>query len=138
MNLNAFAAEKRLELFEDLKAGRTPREGEYDEATLRDARVKGQPQLGATHYEPESIFLEFIYPEPKSYSAVLTVRIPSPERIVFLPVPEWVVESIWQGEISGSFQFESDAERMVADLHHQLAPQANAELFGPRTPVGRS
>src|SRR5258708_30976571 len=109
MNLNAFVAEKRLILLEDLKAGKAPREGEFDDATLKEGLVKGQPQLGATHYDPRSIFLEFIFPEPQSSSTVLTVRLDAPERIVYLPVPEWVLESIWEGEISGSFHFESDA-----------------------------
>ena len=138
MNLSAFAAERRLLIFEDLKAGLKPREGAYDDATLQDGRVKGRPQLGATHYEPHAIFLEFIYPDTKSSSTVLSVKIDAPERIVYLPVPEWVIESIWHGEIEGSFQFESDATRLLEEYRAKLSPEANIDLFGPRMPVGRS
>lgn len=137
MPLNAYVAEVRLRIFEDLQKGLPPHEGEYDAQALRDGQVKGKPQMGTTRFEPEAIMLEFIYPDPKSSSTVLTVRLPAPERIVFLPVPAWVVESIWQGEISGSHQFESDARRLVEEFRQELEPEANLKHFGARPAVGR-
>lgn len=132
MNLNAYAAEKRLALLEDLKKGLPPREGEFSEVLFKEGKVKGQPQMGTTLYHPSSIVFEFIYPDPHTTATVLSVRLPSPERIVFLPVPEWVVETIWQGEIDGSFHFESEALALMAGLQAELEPSANEKWFGKR------
>jgi hypothetical protein len=132
MTLNEFASKKRLALFENLRAGRDPGEGVFDPELLREARTKSAPQLGATRYEPDAIVIEFIYPDPDSSATVLSVRLESPERIVFLPVPSWVVETIWQGEIDGSFQFERDARRLVEAFQAELDPEANANWFLPR------
>jgi hypothetical protein len=132
MTLNAYAAEKRLAIFEDLKGGHSPKEGEYNDHTLKEGQVKGTPQIGSTRYEPDAIFIEFIYPDPKSSATVLSIRLPAPERIVFLPVPDWVVESIWQGEIDGSYQFESDARAMLAKFEQELTQAENQKWFGPR------
>ena len=138
MTLNAFVAERKRALFEDLQADLAPREGAFDETLLRKARTTGKPQMGTVRYEPDAVTLEFIYPDPNGAAIVLPVRLTVPERIVFLPVPEWVVESIWQGEIDGSFHFEPDARRMVARLAELLEPEANAPLFAPRQSLGRS
>lgn len=137
MTLNEFAAAKRLALFDDLRAGRDPGEGTFDAELLREARTKSAPQLGATRYEPQAIVLEFIYPDPDSSATVVSVRIESPDRIVFLPVPAWVVETIWQGEIDGSFQFERDARSLVETFQGELAPDANAKWFEPRPATRR-
>src|SRR5437764_11503203 len=125
MNLNAFAPEKRLALYDDLKKGLPPREGEYSDALLKEGKVKGQPQMGTTRYEPHAIVFEFIYPDPHTSATVLSIRLAAPERIVFLPVPEWVVETIWQGDIDGSFHFESEALRLVEGLQAELGADAN-------------
>lgn len=91
--------------------------------------------MGATNYEPDAILMEFIYPDPKGSAVLLSVRVSAPERIVFMPVPEWVVESIWQGEIAGSYHFEGDALRMIEEFRASLAPEANAEIFGQERAV---
>lgn len=132
MTLNEYAAKQRLAIFERLRAGLPPESGDFDPAVLKEGQVKGAPQMGATRYEPESLTFEFIYPDPKSSATVLSVRMAAPERIVFLPVPEWVVESIWQGEIHGSYVFESDARRAMAALAEDLTPEANVRWFGPQ------
>lgn len=137
MSLNAYAAERRLRIYEELRAGKSPSEGAYDEAQLREARTKGQPQMGATRFAPDSIIFEFIYPDPKAAPSVLELRLAPPERIVFMPVPAWVVESIWQGEIDGSYQFESDADRMLEEFRLNLEPEANEAIFGTKGRVGR-
>lgn len=137
MTLNAHAAKLRLSLFDDLKAGRDPSVGEWDSALLVEARSKGTPQVGTTRYTPDALWFEFIYSEPTSTALIVTVKVPSPERIVFLPVPEWVVEHIWQGHIEGTYHFESDARRLVADFDGELEPTSNLKWFGPQAPKRR-
>lgn len=132
MSLNAFVAEKKRSVFDALMEGQTPSEGSYDESVFREARAKGRPQMGSTRYLPQEIILEFIYSDTKGSTVIFPVTLPSPERIVFLPVPSWVVESIWQGDIDGSFQFESDAMRLLGEFTAKLDPKANAALFGPQ------
>ena len=121
-----------MAFFEELKRGWPPRDAEFDEAVFREGKVKGHPQMGTTRYEPHAIIFEFIYPDPSTTATVFSVRIPSPERIVFLPVPDWVVETIWQGDIDGSFHFESEAMRLVAALQSELSVGANEKWFGKR------
>lgn len=132
MPLNTYAAELRRSLFDDLLAGRAPSTGDFDAALLAEAKVKGAPQVGATRYAPDAIAFEFIYPDVAGSTIVFTVTVAAPERIVFLPVPEWVIESIWQGDIDGSYHFESDARRLVDGLVAQLEPDDNLKWFGPR------
>lgn len=88
--------------------------------------------MGGTRYEPDSLTFEFIYPDPQSSATVLSVRVATPERIVYLPVPAWVVEHIWQGEVVGSFAFESEAAEQVAEFVSSLDREPNAALFGPQ------
>lgn len=137
MVLNQFTSELRSKIFEELKLGFVPSEGTYSEQVLRDARSKGQPQLGSTRYEPNAIVIEFIYPSPGTTATVVSVRVSSPERIVFMPVPAWVVESIWQGEIDGSYHFESEAENLLAQFAASLTPEANLAQFGDKAPTRR-
>ena len=137
MSLNAYAAERRLRIFEELRAGRAPSEGAYDEALFREAKSKGQPQMGATNYSPDSISFEFIYPNPTGAPILLAVTLVAPERIVFMPVPPWVIENIWQGEIAGSYHFETDALSMFESFGALLSPEANEAVFGLHTKIGR-
>ena len=132
MSLNTYVAEKRLALFDVLRAGREPLEGSYDRAVLAEAKLKGAPQMGATRYTPHTMAIEFIYPDTLGAATLLTITLEAPERIVFLPVPEWVIETIWQGEIDGSYQFESDAHVLFEALLDDLTPENNAHWFGPR------
>jgi len=137
MNLNAFAAEKRLAIFDELRQGLAPSVGEFDEAVLKEGKVKGHPQMGTTRYEPSALVFEFIYPDAQTTATVFSVRLSSPERIVFLPVPDWVVETIWQGEIDGTYHFESEALGLVAGLQAELTEEGNLKWFGPRPPKRR-
>jgi hypothetical protein len=137
MTLNQYTAQKRMGILEDLQAGHEPREGSFDPAVLREARTKGAPQMGTTRYSPDAISLEFIYPDALSTATILTVKLNPPERIVFLPVPPWVVENIWQGDIAGTYHFESDAERAVESLKSELTPNGNRKWFEPQLPKRR-
>jgi len=93
--------------------------------------------MGTTRYEPNAIHFEFIYPDSKSSSTVLTVTLEPPERIVFLPVPDWVVENIWQGSIAGTHHFESEAQRLVDEFKADLMPGPNGKWFEPQAPKRR-
>jgi len=129
MNLNQYAAEKRLALLDDLRKGLPPREGTYDADVLKDAKTKGTPQMGTTRYTPSEIVFEFIYPDPHGTAIVFEVTQTPPERIVFMPVPAWVIENIWQGDISDTHHFEPDAMRLVEELGAELSPNANLKWF---------
>ncbi len=137
MGLSEFVAEKRKGILDRLSQGEPPSEGEFDEGVFKDAVDKGPPQIGATRFEPDAVVLEFIYPDPLGAATILSVRLKSPERIVFLPVPSWVVESIWQGSVDGTFRFESEARKLVEELDRELGSEANRKWFEPRTPVRR-
>lgn len=137
MKLNEFAASRRMAIYESLCAGQPPAEGEFDAQALKDAMVLGAPQMGATNYSPDKIEFQFIFPNPNLAPMVFSVTIPSPERIVFMPVPSWVIESIWQGEIDGSYQFESDAKNLLSQFSAQLEPETNKQLFGRKRATRR-
>ncbi len=132
MNLNAWSTQAKLRIFESLKAGKPPEEGEYDPTVLSDAFAKGNAQIGVTVFEPERVKFEYIFQDASSDTTILTVTLPSPERIVFLPVPSWVLESIWQGEISGSFHFESEAKELLEKYEQELTPEKNKKWFEPQ------
>jgi hypothetical protein len=135
--LAEWCAEIRRAIFEQLSAKRAPHIGEYDEKTFVEAMARASPQMGATRFDPNRVNFEFIFPETASNTLVLVVRVEAPERIVCMPVPDWVIDSIWQGEIDGSFHFESDARRLLAEFASQIEPEKNRELFGLRRPRGR-
>ncbi|MBL8061250.1 MAG: hypothetical protein JNK63_11125 [Chthonomonas sp.] len=137
MNLNAYAADRKRALYDELQRGELPSFGSFDEALLCDAKAKGAPQMGSTVYAPNSITIEFIYSDAQG-AIVVPISLEPPERIVFMPVPDWVIESIWQGDIDGSYHFESDASVQMAKFQGQLEPEANAQLFGVNKVVGKA
>jgi hypothetical protein len=129
MTLNQYAAERRLAIFEDLRSNREPGLGAFDPAVLAEARAKGHPQMGTTRYTPNEILFEFIYPDPRGAAVIFTVSLAPPERVVFLPVPSWVVENIWQGDIQGTHHFESEATRLMGELQAELTVEGNLKWF---------
>ena len=132
MKLKEFIATNRKSVHEDLLAGLEPKIGAFDVESLKEARTKGTPQLGAVLLEPHKIRLEFIFPAPQANTSIFTVTIDTPERIVFMPVPSWVIESIWQGEIDGSYWFDSEARCHLRAFEELLNEPANADLCGER------
>ncbi len=137
MLLNEYVAKKRRSILDTLLGGNVPIEGEFDQAAFLDAMSKGRPQMGSTRYSSSRIYLEFLFVSPDSSSIVLTVELASPQRIVFMPVPKWVVESIWEGEIDGTHQFEADAQAMLSEFATGLSVEGNAKWFGPQSPKRR-
>jgi hypothetical protein len=130
--LNQWIAQIKRRIFDDLAQGRDPSEGEFDAASLKEARTKGSPQLGATVLAPDRVEIQFVFPDPNSAASVVSVTLVPPERIVFLPVPSWVVENIWQGSVDGSAVFESEARILVEALMREIEPEANLKHFGPK------
>jgi hypothetical protein len=131
MQLSEFVSTKRREVFEALSAGKSPPIGEFDEGVFRSARDRGKPQMGPVTYQPEQIVFDFIYPGGSQAALVLTVRVKAPERIVYMAVPTWVVEQIWQGDVQGSYHFAEEAKRLLSDYSSSLEPESNADAFGP-------
>ena len=132
MKLAAFVSENRRQIFSDLTQGIAPSVGIFDESQFREGKAKGQPQMGSVRYDPVAVYFEFIYPSENSISTVLTIKVDAPSRIVFLPVPNWVVENIWQGDVTGTYHFEDDALQLLEELKSQLSREENARLFGPQ------
>jgi hypothetical protein len=130
MTLNEWAAAMKTQIYEDLTAGKQPPTGRYDERILRDGQVKGKPQMGPTNFEPNAAIFEYIYPDTNSTATVLQVVVDPPERIVFMPMPEWVLEEIWQGDVTGSPHFESEAMELLRRYTAELEPGANDKHFG--------
>lgn len=138
MKLNEFAAKLRLRIFDELRKGLPPSKGTADLALLAEARTKSSsPQMGTTIYHPYEIIFEFIYPDPAATAVIVPVKLAPPQRIVFMPVPSWVVENIWQGDIAGSYHFESDAEQLLRAFEGQLGESANAAHFEKQLPKRR-
>lgn len=135
-SLNAYAARKKQEILERLARGADPGEGFFDAATLRDCLKRGTPRIGSTTYEPMAIHLEFIFSSGDS-AGILRVTIVPPERIVYLAVPDWVVDNSWQGFIEGTYEFESLAMDAVEKFSRSLEPEPNGALFGARQPTRR-
>ncbi|QYK56509.1 MAG: hypothetical protein KF733_03290 [Fimbriimonadaceae bacterium] len=129
MNLTEYAAERKRAAYERLRAGLEPEEGLYDQALLQEARTHGEPRVGSTTYTPDSIRMEFIY-SGAGQTLVFSVTLPAPERIVFLPVPKWVVETIWQGDVDGSYHFESRARELLEEFRAETEPGSNDKWFG--------
>jgi hypothetical protein len=93
--------------------------------------------MGSMVVRPDRIDLEFPFASSEG-TVVVSVSVRTPERVVALPVPSWVVENVWQGTVEGSFAFERDAMAMLAELAASLEPEANKAHFGPRPSVGRA
>ena len=137
MKLAEYVAKTKREIWEDLREGRDPRLGEFNSQLLADARVKGQPQIGDSVFTPESISFEFIYSDGSGKTIIFPVLVPAPKRIVFLPVPGWVIESIWQGDVDGSYHFEKDATVLVEAFQSELTADKNRAWFGRRQATRR-
>lgn len=137
MTFAVFAAEARTQILLDLEQGRDPSLGSFDAARLTEARAHGKPRLGTMVPSPRSIALEFPFFDHAGSALVLSVEVETPERVVYLGVPAWVVENIWQGNVDGSYVFESQARAMLEEFAGGIEPGKNAAMFGPRAPTRR-
>lgn len=137
MHLNSYVAQKKIEILQSLQANQPPAEGEYDHANWQEAKDLGSPQVGTARFSPDTIYLEYIYANPGASNLLFTVQLTPPERIVFMPVPDWVVETIWEGEIDGSYRFESEAQSLLESLTSELEEEKNKKWFEKRLPTTR-
>jgi len=129
MTLREFVRDQIQTIFEALKAGGAPPIGEYDPTQLKECQRRAYPQVGATNFQPNAVILEFIYQDASLGPAVLSVRVPAPEPIVYMPVPDWVIEDVWQGDVTGSFRFLSEAERLLESFREQVFTGRNRAYF---------
>lgn len=134
MNLREFAGERQRIIFEALQRGQEPPIGTYDEDTLKECRRRTQVQTGTTRYRPDRLLFEFIFYEQSLGPAVLTVEVAAPEPLVYMPVPDWVIEDVWQGEVTGTFRFESEARELLNVFSETLFSEANQAYFADRQP----
>jgi hypothetical protein len=132
MTLREFVRDKIQQIHDALRQGLAPPVGEYDPEVFKECKRRATVQIGTTHYRPDSILLEFIFTEPSLGPAVLTVRVPAPEPIVYMPVPDWVIEDVWQGEVTGTFRFASEAQVLLKKLHNQIFSETNLLYFDER------
>ncbi len=137
MTLNEYLAQQKRSAYDDVLSGVAPQGSRCDEARLRDLHERGKPTMGTTVLKPDLIVFEFIFSLDDGQTEVLAVELDPPQRIVFLPVPEWVVESIWQGEVQGSYHFESDAKVLMEEYATELEPLHNATWFEKQKPKRR-
>ena len=137
MVLNTYVAQMKREIFDRLRQGIPPHIGAFDESVWTEAKDLGAPQMGTATFMPNSIQLEFIFRDPLSSNLVLLVTLDAPERIVFMPVPGWVHQEVWQGEVDGTFRFESEAFGLAKALEKELAPGENDKWFEKRLPTTR-
>jgi hypothetical protein len=135
MTLAEFVARNKREVFDRLVKGENPETGIYDLAVLAEGRGKGSARMGASVVHPDRVELQFLF--GTADPTIFVVTLTPPERIVFMPVPKWVVANVWQGEVLGSTQFESDARRLLAEFEALLSPDQNPEQFKDSMPVGR-
>lgn len=130
MTLREFVRTQIQTIFDALKAGGAPPIGEYNLAQLKECQRRATPQVGATNFQPDALLLEFIFQDASLGPAVLSVRVPAPEPIVYMPVPDWVIEDVWQGDVTGSFRFLSEAERLLEAFREQVFTERNRVYFG--------
>lgn len=129
---STFIAKTKTEIFENLQTGKFPGVGKFSETLLEACRVMGTPQMGTTVHRPQAFVFEYIYRDHLGNSTIFPVEVEAPDRVVFMPVPDWVIESIWQGDIDGSFCFAWEAEEKLAALTRSLEPEPNEAYFGRR------
>lgn len=137
MKLNEFLAAEKTRAFEAVRAGSSPAGMTCDEARLKALFEKGKPTMGTTVLKPWLVSFEFVFALDDGQTEVISIELVPPERIVHMPVPEWVVENVWQGDVQGSYQFESDAKALVERFSDELGEEANAKWFGRQQPKRR-
>ena len=137
MTLNEYLSKLKRELYEKVVNGVVPEQGECDAQRLSELIAQAKPQIGTCVIKPNQLVFEFLFNLSDS-TVIFPIVIVPPERVVFMPVPEWVVESIWQGEVAGTYRFESEACKLLSGFESALSPDNNPALFEQQKPIGRS
>jgi len=133
MTLREFTNTTRKQVFEALQHKTPPPIGHFDLKTFEEAIQLRQVQMGGAHYTPHSVVLEFVFlHDSPGAPLILSVEVETPEPVVYMPVPEWVQEDVWQGEVKGTFRLRSEAERMLSDFRHHVLECDNPHYFDER------
>lgn len=137
MTLREFTNVTRKQILDALQHKLPPPIGHFDRRTFEDAVQMREVQMGCTRYTPHSVVLEFVFlHDTPGAPLILCVEVDAPEPVVFMPVPEWVQEDVWQGEVKGTFRLRSEAERMIESFRRQVLEEDNTHYFDQR-PVPR-
>ena len=94
MRLNEFLAVEKRRAFEAVLTGSKPVGMRCDEGRLKALFEKGKPTMGTTVLNADQISFEFVFTLDDGQTEVLSIVLDPPERIVYMPVPEWVVENL--------------------------------------------
>jgi hypothetical protein len=49
-----------------------------------------------------------------------------------MPVPDWVQQDVWQGEVKGTFRLRSEAERLIEAFRQHVLERENPDYFEER------
>lgn len=138
LQLTPYVAELKRRVYDGLMSGNPPEGARFDARVFESARDLGQPQMGASVFSPSEVRLEFIYRNSLGANVVVSFEFDAPERIVFMPVPVWVVQTIWQGEVDGSYRFESEAAELLRRFEEECSAGTNDKWFESQLPTTRT
>ena len=134
MTLREFTHTTRKQILDALQHKKAPPIGHFDRKVFEEAVQLREVQLGSAHYTPHSVILEFIFlRDQPGTPLILSVEVDTPEPVVFMPVPEWVQEDVWQGEVKGTFRLRSEAERLMEAFRHHVLEEENRHYFEQRS-----
>lgn len=137
MTLREFTNVTRKQILQALQYKQAPPVGHFDRKTFEEAVQMREVQMGSARYTSHSVILEFIFLHDKPGAPlILCVEVDTPEPVVFMPVPEWVQEDVWQGEVKGTFRLRSEAEQLIEAFRRHVLESENPHYFEER-PVPR-
>ncbi|MGQ9488369.1 MAG: hypothetical protein ACUVTY_09695 [Armatimonadota bacterium] len=133
MTLREFVNATRKQVLDALQHKQPPPIGHFDPKRFEEAVQMREVQMGGTRYTPHSVILEFVFlHDNPGAPLILCVEVDTPEPVVFMPVPEWVQEDVWQGEVKGTFRFRSEAEHLIEAFRHLVLEYENPHYFEER------
>ena len=112
-----WAVGRRRTLLETLKAGKRPDDATFDAGAVEAALAKGVPREGAIRFLPDAAIVE------------VHVAFAGSAPAIWMAVPDWVVENVWQGEVTGRHLFESQARAALDRVAAGILPEPNAAAF---------
>ncbi|MCS6949110.1 MAG: hypothetical protein NZ520_01480 [bacterium] len=133
MTLREFTNAARKQILEALQHKQPPPIGHFDRKAFEEAMQMREVQMGSAHYTPRSVVLEFVFwHDTPGAPLILSVEVETPEPVVFLPVPDWVQQDVWQGEVKGTFRLRSEAEQMLETFRRHVLEGENLHYFEER------
>lgn len=133
VTLREFTNATRKQILDALQRKQAPPIGHFDQKTFEEAMQMREVQMGSARYTPRSVVLEFIFlHDNPGAPLILCVEVDTPEPVVFMPVPDWVQQDVWQGEVKGTFRLRSEAERLMEAFRHHVLEEENLHYFEDR------